>query len=73
VTIISLDENGTRHRIASQETGSVKFNGKCTTTTLSHETLHLSLEDIGYPKACYVDKIHDNQFSFTLKELGDRE
>jgi hypothetical protein len=54
-------------------TGSVKFNGEYTTTTLSHETLHSVLEDLGYPKACYVDKVHENQFSFSLKEMGDGE
>jgi hypothetical protein len=45
-------------------TGSVKFNGEYTTTTLSHETLHLVLEDLGYPKACYVDKVHEHASEF---------
>ena len=45
-------------------TGAVKFNGEYTTTTLSHETLHLILEDLGYPKACYVDGVHKHASEF---------
>jgi hypothetical protein len=44
--------------------GAVEFNYKESTKTLSHETLHLMLEEMGYPKSCYVDAVHDNAYHF---------
>lgn len=41
------------------------------TGTLSHELLHLVLEEQGQGKDCYVDKVHENQFRYALKEIGE--
>jgi hypothetical protein len=51
----------------------VRNNYAYSTATLSHEVLHLVLEEEGYPQSCYVDRVHENQFSFSLKEMGDGE
>jgi hypothetical protein len=51
----------------------VRNNYAYSTGTLSHEILHLVLEEEGYPTSCYVDKVHENQFNFSLKEMGDGE
>lgn len=40
------------------------------TATVSHELLHLVLEEQGYEKSCYVDKVHENQLKYELKEMG---
>lgn len=40
------------------------------TGTLSHELLHLVLEEQGQKKSCYVDRVHENQFEYELKEIG---
>lgn len=49
----------------------VKNNFGYSTGTLSHELLHLVLEEQGYEKSCYVDKVHENQFKYELKEIGE--
>lgn len=46
----------------------VKNNFEYSTGTLSHEMLHLVLEEKGYEESCYVDKVHENQFTYSLKE-----
>jgi hypothetical protein len=43
--------------------GTVDYNYYETTKTVSHETLHLVLEERGYEKSCYVDKVHENAYS----------
>lgn len=45
-------------------------NFEYSTSTLSHELLHLVLEEQGYKKSCFVDKVHENQFKYELKEIG---
>lgn len=44
--------------------GSVEFNYQESTKVLSHETLHLMLEEAGHQKSCYVDAVHDNAYRF---------
>jgi hypothetical protein len=44
--------------------GAVEYNYQESTKTLSHETLHLMLEEMGYPKGRYVDAVHDNSYRF---------
>ena len=53
-----------------QDIGFVKNNYYYSTSVLNHEILHLVLEEEGYPMSCYVDKVHENQFNFVLKEMG---
>lgn len=45
--------------------GTVDFNYRETAKTVSHETLHLILEERGYEKSCYADKVHENAYSFS--------
>jgi hypothetical protein len=44
--------------------GAVEFNYQESSKVVSHETLHLILEEKGYPKSCYVDKVHENAYRF---------
>jgi hypothetical protein len=44
--------------------GTVNYNYYETTKTVSHETLHLVLEERGHEKSCYADKVHENAYSF---------
>jgi hypothetical protein len=48
----------------------VENNFEYSTGTVSHELLHLVLEEQGYDKRCYVDMVHENQFRHELKEMG---
>ncbi|MEW6603730.1 MAG: hypothetical protein AB1351_03455 [Thermoproteota archaeon] len=48
----------------------VKNNFEYSTAAVSHETLHLVLEEKGHGKSCYVDAVHENQFRYELKEMG---
>ncbi len=41
-----------------------------TTKSLSHEILHLVLEEEGYPKGCYIDKVHENHFKPSLGKVA---
>lgn len=41
------------------------------TGTLSHEILHLVLEERGHDVSCFADKVHENQFNYVLLEMGD--
>jgi hypothetical protein len=49
----------------------VENNFGYSTGTLSHELLHLVLEEQGHEKGCYVDSVHENQFKCELKQIGD--
>lgn len=53
-----------------QDIGFVKNNYYDSTAALNHEILHLVLEENGYPKSCYIDKVHRSQFNLVLKEIG---
>jgi hypothetical protein len=44
--------------------GAVNFNYQESTKVVSHETLHLMLEEAGYPQSCYVDAVHEHAYSF---------
>lgn len=44
--------------------GAVEFNYEQSAKVVSHETLHLMLEERGYPKSCYVDAVHEHAYSF---------
>ncbi|MEW6603194.1 MAG: hypothetical protein AB1351_00725 [Thermoproteota archaeon] len=44
--------------------GEVELNYEKSTKALSHETLHLVLEDMGRLRSCYVDKVHENAYSY---------
>ena len=44
--------------------GAVEFNYHESAKVLSHETLHLMLEEAGHPRSCYVDAVHDNAHRF---------
>lgn len=44
--------------------GTVELNYKSSTKALSHETLHLMLEEMGHPKGCYVDAVHENAYRY---------
>jgi hypothetical protein len=57
----------------SENIAFVRNNYFYSTGTLSHEILHLVLKEEGYPKSCYVDKVHENQFKFSLKQIGDQD
>jgi hypothetical protein len=48
----------------------VKNNYEYSTATISHEILHLVLEEQGYDKECYVEQVHENQFSFAMMQMG---
>ena len=48
----------------------VKNNMEYSTGNLSHEVLHLALEEEGYDKACYADKVHENQHLFAMEKMG---
>jgi hypothetical protein len=58
--------NDRAHGVAqpSVNFGAVEFNYERSTTVLSHETLHLMLEEAGNPKTCYVEAVHDNAYSY---------
>ena len=45
-------------------------NFEYNTGTLSHEILHLVLEEEGHEKGCYVNKVHRNQFNYEMKEMA---
>ena len=49
----------------------VENNFGYSTGTLSHEILHLVLEEEGHEKSCYVNKVHRNQFNYEMKEMGE--
>ena len=49
----------------------VQNNFEYSTSTLSHEILHLALKEQGHEKACYVDKVHENQYLFSLKRINN--
>jgi hypothetical protein len=49
----------------------VENNFGYSTGNLSHELLHLVLEEQGHEKSCYVDMVHENQFKYRLKQMGD--
>lgn len=44
--------------------GAVEFNYQESAKILSHETLHLMLEEADHPRSCYVDAVHDNAHRF---------
>ena len=46
--------------------GAVEFNYSESAKVLSHETLHLMLEEAGHPKSCYVDSVHENAHRFAV-------
>jgi hypothetical protein len=48
----------------SENFGVIDFNYHDSTISLSHETLHLALEEMGYPTSCYVDAVHENSYRF---------
>lgn len=48
----------------------VENNFEYSTAAISHEILHLVLEEQGYERSCYADKVHENQFKYELKEMG---
>ena len=48
----------------------VQNNFEYSTGTLSHEILHLVLEEEGHKKGCYVNKVHRNQFNYEMKEMA---
>lgn len=50
----------------------VKNNMEYSTGNLSHEVLHLALEEQGYDKSCYADKVHENQHLFAMEKMGSR-
>lgn len=72
VIIMSVDNvvlEGMNHRARgvaqpSENFGKVEFNYEESSKVLSHETLHLMLEQIGYPKSCYVDAVHENAYRY---------
>lgn len=45
--------------------GAVEFNYDDSTKTVSCETLHLILKEMGYPKSCYVEAVHENANKYT--------
>ncbi|AFU57970.1 hypothetical protein Ngar_c10280 [Candidatus Nitrososphaera gargensis Ga9.2] len=49
--------------------GAVEFNYEYSAKVVSHETLHLMLEERGYPKSCYVDAVHEH--AYTLARYYD--
>jgi hypothetical protein len=51
----------------------VENNFEYSTAAVSHELLHLVLEERGYEKSCYVDKVHENQFRYALTEMGENK
>lgn len=53
-----------------QDMAFVKNNMDYSTGNLSHEVLHLALEEEGYDKACYADKVHENQHLFVMEKMG---
>lgn len=57
---VPIGENGLAR--PSLNYGAVEFNYQDSTKTLSHESLHLVLEDMGYSQSCYVDKVHENAY-----------
>ena len=48
----------------------VENNFEYSTATVSHELLHLVLEEQGHEKSCYVDEVHENQLKYALIEMG---
>lgn len=71
--IVIQDDNpiidGINHRASgmaqpTENFGAVEFNYEESTKVLSHETLHLMLEEAGYPKSCYVNAVHDNAYNY---------
>lgn len=48
----------------------VENNFEYSTAAVSHEILHLVLEEEGHGKSCYVDAVHENQSRYELKEMG---
>ena len=57
----------------SENIAFVRNNYFYSTGTLSHEILHLVLEEKGYSKSCFVDKVHENQFKFILRQIGNQD
>jgi hypothetical protein len=49
----------------------VQNNFEYSAGTLSHELLHLVLEQQAHEKNCYVDLVHENQFKYGLKQIGN--
>lgn len=56
---------------AEHDLAFVKNKFEYSTSTLSHEILHLVLEEEGYERSCYVDKVHENQYLFSIKKTSD--
>ena len=48
----------------------VENNFEYSTAAISHEVLHLVLEEQGHDRSCYADKVHEHQFKYELKEMG---
>lgn len=44
--------------------GAVELNYEKSTKALSHETLHLVLQDMGHPRSCYADAVHENAYNY---------
>lgn len=71
--IVMQDDNmivrGLNHRAEgvaqpSINFGAVELNYEESTKVLSHETLHLVLEDMGHPRSCYADRVHENAYRY---------
>jgi hypothetical protein len=57
----------------SKDVAFVENNFEYSTAALSHEILHLVLEEEGYDKDCYVDLVHENQLRYELIQMGENK
>jgi hypothetical protein len=53
----------------SEDVAFVENNFEYSTAALSHEILHLVLEEEGHDKGCYVDLVHENQLRYELIQM----
>jgi hypothetical protein len=57
----------------SENVAFVENNFGYSTASLSHEILHLVLEEEGHKKSCYVDLVHENQLKYELMQMDDNK
>lgn len=57
----------------SENMAFVDNNFEYSTAPLSHEILHLVLEEEGHDKGCYVDMVHENQLKYDLLQMGENK
>jgi hypothetical protein len=57
----------------SENLAFVENNFEYSTAALSHEILHLILEEEGHGKRCYVDLVHENQLRYEMIQMRENK